>query len=123
MILGGPGNDDIFGDDGDDTIKGESGLDEIFGGEGDDVMDGAGSTNMLWGFGLWYPTHHDSSNDIIEGGPGADWFKNYMHIKPNGMWAVIADEDTRVDYNPGEGDIATQAVWQWTQLKIVYFSW
>ena len=119
-IFGGPGADDIYGGPGDDFIKGESGLDEIFGGEGNDVLDGAGTQNMSWGFGLWYPTQHDSSADVIEGGPGEDWFKNYMHLKPAGDGSAdIADQDTLVDYDPGEGDIATQAIWQMTYLPIL----
>ena len=45
VLLGGMGNDSLFGDDGDDTIYGEGGNDLLEGGAGNDALDGGGEND------------------------------------------------------------------------------
>lgn len=120
---GGPGNDVIYGNNGsdtitggpdNDTIRGGFGMDTIDGEGGNDILDGCGVTNPTWGYATyWYPTWYDSHADQITGGPGADEFRNYMHLQPaGGGFAMILDADDVVDYSPREGDSLTTAIWE-----------
>jgi fimbrial isopeptide formation D2 family protein len=63
MLVGGAGDDSIFGNDEDDRLEGSSGNDSLYGGRGNDTFV-AGSGNDL-AFG-------DLGNDSIEGGEGND---------------------------------------------------
>jgi Ca2+-binding RTX toxin-like protein len=48
-LLGGTGNDVIFGQHDNDTIKGDDGRDVIHGGQGDDVISGGAGRDFLSG--------------------------------------------------------------------------
>ncbi|MFL5767145.1 MAG: calcium-binding protein [Actinomycetota bacterium] len=70
VILGGPGNDDLFGGGGQDLIRGGSGDDELFGGVGnDEVYGGLGNDSV--GIEI---RHGEalSSGGSYRGGPGRD---------------------------------------------------
>ena len=62
-LVGGGGDDFIFGLGGNDTLIGNGGADVIFGGNDDDTIDGGGGSDTLFG---------DSGNDTISGGNGND---------------------------------------------------
>ena len=79
-LVGGGGNDNLFGGDNilnggpeDDILNGGAGDDELNGGDGDDVLRGG------------------PGRDTLTGGKGADRF-------------IIGDRDTITDFNPDEGD-------------------
>lgn len=61
--VGGGGDDEIYGGDGDDILVGGAGDDGIYGGEGDDVMDGQRGDDHLAG---------GEGDDQVYGGAGAD---------------------------------------------------
>lgn len=63
MILGGEGNDVLYGDDGDDTIYGDAGNDRLDGGPGDDHLDGGAGNDVLYG---------GSGNNVLSGHDGFD---------------------------------------------------
>jgi Ca2+-binding RTX toxin-like protein len=63
-ILGGAGNDLLFGGAGNDTIDGGSGHDLIYGMAGNDSLLGGDGNDFLWG---------GNGNDVIKGGLGNDW--------------------------------------------------
>ena len=58
-----PGDDDIDGNGGDDTIDGLAGDDDIDGGDDDDVLSGGAGDDTIDG---------GNDDDLIDGGPGAD---------------------------------------------------
>lgn len=63
-ILGGAGNDKLYGGSGNDTIDGGSGNDSLFGFSGNDLlMGGEGNDHLFGGLG----------NDSLKGGAGNDW--------------------------------------------------
>ncbi|WP_262028770.1 calcium-binding protein [Microvirga sp. Mcv34] len=71
-VIGGLGNDTLYGSDeaneinglsGNDIIDGAGGSDEIFGDEGDDTIYGSGGDDRIYG---------SENNDVIAGGAGAD---------------------------------------------------
>jgi Ca2+-binding RTX toxin-like protein len=64
-ILGGTGNDTLYGSDTADSISGGSGNDLIAGGQGDDSLDGDGNSDTIAG-GLGV--------DVMHGGAGGDRF-------------------------------------------------
>jgi len=63
LILGGAGDDILWGNDGNDRIDGSLGNDIIDGGGGDDTLLGRNDTDQIYG-GI--------GNDVIEGGAGDD---------------------------------------------------
>lgn len=83
-ILGGAGNDLIeagnvptgvnvvYGNDGNDTLRGLAGNDSLYGGFGDDVMDGGvGNDYLAGGSGRDHISGNDG-NDTLDGGKGVD---------------------------------------------------
>ena len=73
-IVGGPGNDQLFGGNGDDLLQGGAGADVLSGDNGDDTLvGGAGVDVMLGGRGddtlVWNP---GDGNDTLDGGSGFD---------------------------------------------------
>lgn len=62
-IDGGAGNDKLWGNSGNDTLLGGEGNDELRGGSGDDVLDGGAGDDLLEG---------NSGNDVLVGGAGND---------------------------------------------------
>lgn len=62
-LVGGDGNDTIFGSSSADSIAGDDGADNLSGGSGNDtIVGGLGNDTM----------HGDAGNDQLLGGPGAD---------------------------------------------------
>jgi Ca2+-binding RTX toxin-like protein len=60
---GGPGDDIVFGERGNDILRGGEGNDRLYGGIGDDLLEGGPGNDLLsGGFGA----------DAIDGGPGND---------------------------------------------------
>jgi Ca2+-binding RTX toxin-like protein len=63
---GGPGNDVVFGERGNDILRGGEGNDRLYGGIGDDLLEGGPGNDLLsGGFGA----------DGIDGGPGNDFVR------------------------------------------------
>ena len=82
IVLGGQGNDTIFGSngsnelhggDGDDTLYGGNGDDSLFGDAGNDYLHGGNGVDALFG-GLgndWL--YGDNGKDSLDGGDDEDW--------------------------------------------------
>ncbi|MES2825574.1 MAG: flagellinolysin, partial [Pseudomonadota bacterium] len=74
LLTGTPGNDEIYGFDSDDYIRGQAGNDIIYGGAGGDQLFGDEGNNQLNGGAgndhLWA----GNGEDILNGGIGNDWF-------------------------------------------------
>lgn len=73
-LVGGIGNDQLFGGNGDDTLQGGAGNDLLSGGNGNDILSGgAGADVMLGGRGddllIWNP---GDGSDRLDGGSGFD---------------------------------------------------
>lgn len=73
-LIGGAGNDQLFGGNGNDTLQGGAGNDLLSGGNGDDTLiGGAGADQMLGGRGndllVWNP---GDGSDRLDGGSGFD---------------------------------------------------
>lgn len=73
-LIGGGGNDNLFGGNGNDTLQGAAGNDVLSGGNGDDTLiGGAGADQMLGGRGndllVWNP---GDGSDRLDGGSGFD---------------------------------------------------
>jgi Ca2+-binding RTX toxin-like protein len=64
-IHGGGGDDVLDGDVGSDYLSGDAGLDELYGGVGDDTLDGRGGADELFG---------GDGNDTLDGGGGIDLY-------------------------------------------------
>ncbi|TDC70598.1 calcium-binding protein [Streptomyces hainanensis] len=62
-LYGGPGNDVVYGQEGDDLIHGDEGDDELHGGTGNDEIHGDAGDDLIFG---------NSGDDRLYGGPGAD---------------------------------------------------
>ncbi|MCW5698245.1 MAG: hypothetical protein KIT00_00190 [Rhodospirillales bacterium] len=62
-VLGGSGNDSIFGTEFDDRLNGNNGNDDVFGGNGDDTIIGGRDDDVLRG---------EAGDDLIRGGQGSD---------------------------------------------------
>jgi Ca2+-binding RTX toxin-like protein len=63
-IYAGEGSDSVVGGSGDDLIFGEAGYDSLSGGGGDDIISGGADADYLYG---------GVGNDILLGGGGSDW--------------------------------------------------
>ncbi len=59
----GEGVDKLWGDDGTDTLDGGNDVDELRGGAGNDIINGVSGDDLMWG---------DTGNDTLNGGLGAD---------------------------------------------------
>ncbi len=83
-VLGGSGNDlieagavptgvnAVYGNDGNDTLRGLSGADSLYGGSGDDVMDGGTENDYLSGGAGRDTMSGSDGNDTLDGGKGVD---------------------------------------------------
>ena len=129
VLTGAEGNDHLFGGEGDDVINGGSGdiynVDHFHGGEGNDVITAGGDTAMLYG-GAGNDTltasgtdsegslssrlyggsgadtlYGDQENDLLDGGPGADYMAGglgddlYYVDDPNDV--VVEEADGGID--------------------------
>src|SRR5688572_723129 len=73
-VLGGSGNDQIFGDDAANVIDGGAGNDKLAGGLGDDSITGGGGADSVWGEdGNDFLTARDTILDKINDGAGTDF--------------------------------------------------
>ncbi|WKZ40141.1 MAG: ExeM/NucH family extracellular endonuclease [Anaerolineales bacterium] len=71
-IYGGNGNDTICGGNGDDTIYGGNGNDVLDGGDGDDDLDGQNGNDILTGGNGNDTLIGWNGNDLLDGGAGND---------------------------------------------------
>ncbi|MGD1804938.1 phytase [Dapis sp. BLCC M126] len=80
-IIGGTGNDNIFGFEGADTLEGNNGNDNIvgddgndllFGQNGDDTLDGGSGNDFLFGENDDDEMNGGAGNDRLNGGAGSD---------------------------------------------------
>jgi Ca2+-binding RTX toxin-like protein len=79
---GGPGNDVVFGERGNDILRGGEGNDRLYGGIGDDLLEGGPGNDLLaGGFGA----------DGIDGGPGGDL------VRGDGTQDEIVDSGAATD--------------------------
>ncbi|WP_339629262.1 peroxidase family protein [uncultured Pseudomonas sp.] len=62
-LIGGAGDDTLWGDGGNDIIEGGYGIDHIHGGAGDDIITDIGDADVI---------HGDDGHDVIHTGPGLD---------------------------------------------------
>jgi Ca2+-binding RTX toxin-like protein len=84
-VLGGGGDDLIYGNYGAETAYGQQGSDTLFGGQGDDTLYGGEGADSLAG---------NRANDHLFGGAGADSF----------VFSTNGAVDTVYDFNLAEGD-------------------
>jgi Ca2+-binding RTX toxin-like protein len=85
-FVGGPGDDTVFGERGNDILRGGPGNDRLYGGIGDDLLEGGPGNDLLsGGFGA----------DSIDGGEGSDFVRGDATI------------DTIVDTGTAPGDVDT----------------
>ena len=77
VLIGGDGNDELYGQRGNDTLKGGSGYDLLDGGEGNDILIGGKNDDTLkGGYGNdIYIFNKGDGNDIIEDNDGVDTLK------------------------------------------------
>lgn len=83
-MYGGNDHDYLYGYGGNDRLFGEYGKDFLAGGFGDDILDGG---------------VRDGYSDTLEGGYGADWFRNDWR-RVSGRWI----NDTHLYFTSSEGD-------------------
>jgi Ca2+-binding RTX toxin-like protein len=84
-VIGGSGNDMIYGNFGGDLLSGGSGADVIYGGQDNDTMAGGSGNDYLYG---------NLDNDLMTGGTGADVFV-FGNNQGND---TIADFDLTADF-------------------------
>jgi Ca2+-binding RTX toxin-like protein len=85
-FVGGPGDDTVFGERGNDILRGGPGNDRLYGGIGDDLLEGGPGNDLLsGGFGA----------DTIDGGEGSDFVRGDATV------------DTIVDTGTAPGDVDT----------------
>ncbi|HMP80127.1 MAG TPA: calcium-binding protein, partial [Pirellulaceae bacterium] len=71
-IYGGLGNDTIYAGEGDDRVWGGAGNDFIDGGPGDDEIYGEDGNDVIFGGPGNDRLHGGNGNDLLDGGPGND---------------------------------------------------
>ncbi|MEY8839504.1 calcium-binding protein, partial [Cribrihabitans sp. XS_ASV171] len=93
----GYGNDQVFGQEGNDTLAGGFGADELQGQDGDDVITGGALSDLVFGGDGNDFVNGGFGYDRINGGDGADRF---FHLG-------VADHgsDWVQDYDAAEGDV------------------
>lgn len=118
-LIGGPGqdymrggfdNDSIIGNQGDDTLDGQAGNDFVFGGDGADVVIGGDGNDTLMGSdaighnGLHPIGTLDVEVDVLEGGPGQDYFVERYYRYEGRIFKRknYIDSDMVLDYQPGD---------------------
>jgi Ca2+-binding RTX toxin-like protein len=73
--VGGGGDDQVYGGDGDDILAGGAGDDGVYGGEGDDVIDGQSDDDHLSGGEGDDQVYGGNGNDVILGQQGDDYLE------------------------------------------------
>jgi hypothetical protein len=103
-LIGGPGNDKVFGGVGGETLDGGAGDDELEGRGGPDTVRGGEGNDTLQA-----DYFEEQSTDVIDGGPGIDqmsnnWVVSYGKVQP----PITASIDgVANDGRPGENDNLT----------------
>ncbi|MFO0943973.1 MAG: hypothetical protein U0930_24820 [Pirellulales bacterium] len=111
QVFGGSGDDfvdasqlifgvGLFGNDGNDTLKGGAGDDDIRGGNDDDTLEGNGGSDRL----DWNDSGSSLGNDILRGGPGSD----FLLGGPTDQFYGGDDTDTVTTYFNQRGKQLTQ---------------
>lgn len=72
-IVGGAGDDTIYGEFGDDLIDGNRGSDTLFGGSGDDRLDGGKDNDTLYGGDGDDALTGGAGDDLLDAGDGDDF--------------------------------------------------
>jgi Ca2+-binding RTX toxin-like protein len=104
-ILGGNGDDQLYGRGGNDTLEGNNHDDTIYGQAGDDILQGNGGNDTIYG---------GSGNDTITGGGGADVLWGGSG-DDNFVYAATGDSsglniDTIYDFGNGADKIDVSAI-------------
>lgn len=93
ILIGGEGDDTIWGKAGNDRIEGGKGVDHLFGGDGDDIITDSGNDS-----GAADVIHGDAGNDVINGGNGLD-----LIFGGSGNDFIFGGVDSKT-YTAGEGN-------------------
>ena len=97
VILAGDGKDTVFGQQGNDVLRGEGGNDALLGGSGHDSLHGGRGNDVLFGQGGRDAIDGDQGDDLIYGGEGADLLRG-----GSGSDQLIGnDGDDQLDGGPG----------------------
>ena len=95
-IRGGAGDDTLYGGAGDDRVFGDGGDDTIYGGAGDDHIFAEGGNDTLYGGrGDDYVSGGDGGTNLLYGGAGADLFE---------VGVRFVGTDIVVDFNAEDDD-------------------
>ncbi len=86
FLLGGGGDDRIYGGDGDDRLAGGAGSDSIYGGDGLDAIDGQADNDLLSGGDGDDAIYTGAGNDLVWGGTG--------RRAPPGCWSTSCPTPT-----------------------------
>jgi Ca2+-binding RTX toxin-like protein len=73
-LNGGPGSDTLYGEDGNDTLYGGTGNDTLYGGDGNDALHGGGGNDTLYGGAGNDMLYGDDGDDTLYGEYGNDTF-------------------------------------------------
>jgi hypothetical protein len=92
LLVGGPGPDRLDGDDGNDEVRGGGGNDDVDGNLGDDRVFGEDGNDTL--------RDSAATNDLLDGGPGADDFTAdgacfFIGCNPGGNDRIEARDGTQ----------------------------
>ncbi|MGD1920214.1 MAG: calcium-binding protein [Pleurocapsa sp.] len=99
MLFGGNNNDTLDGSNGNDRIYGEEGDDLLFGGNGSDTLSGGNGNDTLIGVYL-----AGNERDVLYGGSGADVFE-IIPFNRNGIMNDTSDVIYLKDFQSGEDKI------------------
>jgi Ca2+-binding RTX toxin-like protein len=68
ILNGGPGDDTLWGGNGNDILNGGAGNDILWGKDGDDILNGGAGNDTLWGGNGYDILNGGTGNDILRGG-------------------------------------------------------
>ena len=130
-MVGGDGDDTLFGLDGTDFLEGDAGNDTLHGGAGDDTLHGDAGNDTLFGDAGNDTLFGDAGNDrlfggdgndrlvggdgdsTLEGGPGADTLEggtgttfDFYVLRNLADSLVVTGIDTVMDFKPGDDKFA-----------------
>ncbi|WP_068313816.1 VCBS domain-containing protein [Polycladidibacter hongkongensis] len=111
-VIGSSGDDRVFGDENDNTLRGGDGKDQLNGGSGDDTLEGGEGDDRLLG---------DAGNDTFNGGQGKDYFSDSSGSDTY-RYNLGDGDDTISDHGRGEGEIDTLVLGEGIMPADVVFS-